>query len=330
MERQRNNTLEIIKLFASYMVVLIHFYFQDGIGSYMDAWARFAVPLFFTVSGFYSYQISLNKIKKRIKNIVCLTAFSTLLYTIFNVARLIVSNDTIEILSYFERYLNRDVLVRLLIFNIPLSSEHLWFLFALIYVYAIYYLITKHKISETFMVATSVFLLLVHIGLGEFALAIGVDLPAFVVRNFIFMGIPFFYLGIVAKKYEQKIVKTPNWVVFVLLVVGLLETYFSRKNIGKNDLYIGSILLCLFVVALFVKYSNKKYPEILVEISGCNTYIYILHFMVISITKIAYNILDINISPVASYVIVCVLSTVMAYCTASINKKLKNEFCKAR
>ena len=51
----KNNTLEIIKLFASYMVVLIHFYFRDGVGSLMDALARFAVPLFFVVSGFYSY-----------------------------------------------------------------------------------------------------------------------------------------------------------------------------------------------------------------------------------------------------------------------------------
>ena len=69
MERQRNNTLEIMKLIASYMVILIHFYFKDGFGGVMDALARFAVPLFFIVSGFYSYQISLDKIKKRIKRI---------------------------------------------------------------------------------------------------------------------------------------------------------------------------------------------------------------------------------------------------------------------
>ena len=198
MEHQRNYTLEIIKLFASYMVVIIHFYFQDCVGIYLDALARFAVPLFFIVSGFYSYQISLSKIKKRINNIVFLSLFSTLLYTAFRVARLIVADNVAGISSYFGKYLNPNILIRLFVFNIPLSSEHLWFLFSLIYVYVIFYLVTKYKISDGWILGSSVLLLFAHIILGEFALANNIDHPAFVVRNFIFMGIPFFGLGLIA------------------------------------------------------------------------------------------------------------------------------------
>ena len=58
MEGQRNNTLEIIKFVASYMVVLIHFYFRDGLGSIMDALARFAVPLFFIVRIWKNFKAS--------------------------------------------------------------------------------------------------------------------------------------------------------------------------------------------------------------------------------------------------------------------------------
>ena len=58
---QKNNTLELLKLFASYMVVFIHVLFYGNLGDAVDALARFAVPFFFLVSGYYSYQITCKK-----------------------------------------------------------------------------------------------------------------------------------------------------------------------------------------------------------------------------------------------------------------------------
>ena len=64
MNAQKNYTLELLKLFASYMVVFIHVLFYGQTGVIMDTLARFAVPLFFLVSGYYSFQIRDEKIKK--------------------------------------------------------------------------------------------------------------------------------------------------------------------------------------------------------------------------------------------------------------------------
>lgn len=55
---QKNDTLELIKLFASYMVVFIHVMFYGTVGEAMNALGRFAVPLFFLISGYYSFQNS--------------------------------------------------------------------------------------------------------------------------------------------------------------------------------------------------------------------------------------------------------------------------------
>ena len=44
---QKNHTLELLKLFASYMVVFIHVSFTGKFGTMVDALARFAVPFFF-------------------------------------------------------------------------------------------------------------------------------------------------------------------------------------------------------------------------------------------------------------------------------------------
>ena len=47
MNKQKNGTLELIKLFASYMVVFIHVIFSAKIGTIMGTLARFAVPFSF-------------------------------------------------------------------------------------------------------------------------------------------------------------------------------------------------------------------------------------------------------------------------------------------
>ena len=52
---KKNNTPELLKLFASYMVVFVHVIFSGYIGVAAETLARFAVPFFFLISGFYSY-----------------------------------------------------------------------------------------------------------------------------------------------------------------------------------------------------------------------------------------------------------------------------------
>ena len=64
MNTQKNYTLELLKLFASYMVVFIHIMFYGEMGIIMDTLARFAVPLFFLISGYYSFQIKPEKSQK--------------------------------------------------------------------------------------------------------------------------------------------------------------------------------------------------------------------------------------------------------------------------
>ena len=106
MSRNRNDTLDIIKLFASYMVVFIHVAFYGGVGYVLDALARFAVPLFFLVSGFYSYKITPDKIKHRMFRLIRLLAFAVLVYTLFDVLYSLVKHDKQEIVLYFCEYIN--------------------------------------------------------------------------------------------------------------------------------------------------------------------------------------------------------------------------------
>ncbi|MBQ9116765.1 MAG: acyltransferase family protein [Clostridia bacterium] len=94
----------VLKLFASYMVVFIHIPFAGQMGIVMPTLARFAVPFFFLISGYFSYQISPEKIVKRIKNILTLYVFATVCYTLFGVMVQLLKGDIAGIITHFSQY----------------------------------------------------------------------------------------------------------------------------------------------------------------------------------------------------------------------------------
>lgn len=325
MSARKNYTLELLKLFASYMVVFIHVAFYGKIGTTIECLARFAVPFFFLISGFYSYQITPDKIKKRIRNIVSLFIFATICYTIFNVSARIINGNTDAIVSYFKRYVEISSLVNLFVFNISLTAGHFWFFLALIYVYVIFYFVTVFHINQKVVYLTAFLLLFLHIFLGELLSAVGVVVPAQFMRNFALMGIPFFALGLLAKKHEYKLRNIPNYVMVLSIIMGIIASLLSQHFFGKSELYVGSLLILFGIVSVFVKYSTVQPPLLLRELEGCSTYIFIFHAMVSVVINKVYLLfgVDIQTSKILTNlnpVFVCICSTVLAYLIIKIRK----------
>lgn len=329
MNPQKNHTLELLKLFASYMVVFIHVPFYGDLGVVIDALTRFAVPFFFLVSGYYSYQITCEKIKNRIKHILVLFAISAVCCTAFEIVKLLKYN-TNGLAEIFDKYTSISTYIDLFVFNATVISGHLWYLLAMFYVYVIYYFVTKFRINEKAVFIISLFLLLAHVILGEGLALFGIVLHIPFVRNFALMGIPFFALGLFAKKYEFKFQNIPVYMIFVLLAVGTFESVISRSFLGPNELYIGSILILIAIVCVFIKYANVKYPAFLTSLEGCSTYIYIFHITISTIICIILGILGIDIYSSRTLenllpIIVCVASTVFSYILIKIIKKVSEK-----
>lgn len=318
MKAPKNYTLELLKLFASYMVVFIHVMFYGKTGVAMNTLARFAVPLFFLISGYYSFQITSEKITKRIKRLLGLSAFATVCYTLFNVAALLSKGTAGGVVSYFERYLDIKTLIKIFIFNVPVSSVHLWFLLALVYTYLIFYFTKVFRFNEKIVFFVSFSLLFLNILLGEGLSASGIRVPVPIVRNFALMGIPFFALGLFTKKHENKLRSIPDYVLVIAVLIGVIESLLSRYFFGKNELYVGSLFVLFAIVTVFIKYPNVKCPQFVYTLSGCSTYIYIFHIMISRVIHQIYKLLafDFNASVILKYahpLIVCVVSTAFAY-----------------
>lgn len=321
MRSRKNYTLEIVKVIAAYMVVFIHVPFPGKVGIALNALARFAVPLFFMVSGFFSYGISTDRIKKRARKLLVLFLVAAAAYILKDLALMVMRNDVTGVKQYFSVYLDVERLLKLVVFNWPIVSGHLWYLLALVYVYGILYLITKYRIRKTWLYGASIVLLTVHLALGEIGLLFGFAVPSLYVRNFLLFGVPFFGLGIWMKKHLDRIQplakKCSNWVIFLVLLLGIGATLVSRQFLGVSEFGIGSLLMLLAVLTISFKYSKKRYPKQVNLVAACSAYIYIFHPLVAGVLKVAYGILGVSYasSETMQYlhpVAVCVGSTLLA------------------
>jgi hypothetical protein len=228
---------------------------------------------------------------------------------------------------FFDKYTNLSTYVNLLVLNVTVSSGHLWYLVAILYVYVIFYFATKFKIEEKAIFIISFSLLLLHVLLGEGLSVFGIVVPFPLLRNFALMGMPFFGIGLLAKKHEGKFQNIPNYVVFVLAVIGAFESVISCLLFGENELYIGSLLILVAIVCVFIKGATVKYPSFLTAFDGCSTYIYIFHIIISTVILIFYGVLGIdiysslileNLHPI----VVCVACTIFSYLFIKISKRI--------
>lgn len=79
----KNQSINLCKAIACLLVVFIHCPFPGGVGEYVVAFGRGAVPFFALVTGYYSYfsdsERRLEVAKLRLKNIINLTINSVLI-----------------------------------------------------------------------------------------------------------------------------------------------------------------------------------------------------------------------------------------------------------
>ena len=137
---QINISLNVIKCIAILAVICLHcdLYSEGTIGIMIISVSRFAVPVFFLISGFYSYYESRDyseyKYKNRLIKILKLIIVANALFFIYKFivygAKAIPAIDLNSLINYF-------------VFNVSPFAGHLWFLQALLYCYIIFH--TDHN-----------------------------------------------------------------------------------------------------------------------------------------------------------------------------------------
>lgn len=329
--RREIPNLYILEGIACLAVITIHIGFPGTIGVIVNVIARFAVPLFFIVSGFFLQNNSgdINcLLNRKILKILKLSISSIVFYWCWGAVLHCFILQEMTILAWIKSLISFRNIIGLIFMNSVPGGGHLWFLLALLYSYIVLKIlncIDKYKYIVYFP-ALLIFTILIPDLLQIYCYYTGstIDLPISMFRNWLFEGLPFVSIGIIINKVYIKLSRLkPN--IFICIgiagvVISLLERIFLRKNM---DLYFGTIIL---VVAAFIycviKTGEKLY--ILGNIGkNMSTTIYIYHYVFVDVMWVILSAMNNNYNKIISCIapfIVWMLSILFAYTIQNIKK----------
>lgn len=252
--KKRNSSLDVLKGVAAIFVILIHEQFPGTFGKWIAMLAGFAVPVFFMVSGYFSYNAPKERLKTSIKHILVLIVIAYVL----NIGRLLVTNhfSVTAVCNYFiEEILTIKHIAMWLLLNVTLVSGVAWFLFALLYCYI--FCLIFHKMFLSGKICA--FIMLGFAG----GLVLRMVFPllgmnSFGTNNAWCCGIPYFLCGLFIRQKQEEIVPCVSCskccvaagVGCVLITIALL--------VNDNISYIGVVPLAVSIFALCIKYPRLE------------------------------------------------------------------------
>lgn len=326
---KRKNNFDILKCICAFLIICIHAPFPGDFGEYFIALTRIAVPIFFMITGFF-YRITAEKGHQvfQIKKIAFLFVVSNIFYFVLTI------RGGLESLS---NTLTLKNIVYFIILNVSPFSDHLWYLGAILYTLIIVYALNKiNKIKILYIITP--FLLLGDLVLGKYSLLLfGKEFPYEFVRNFLFVGIPYFCIGMLIFKYKDTLkAKFTKVKLIICTVVFTVTTLLERYILVNNNLnatrdhYISTTFLAVSVFSLFMisfQGNINVFSKLTATIGReYSTGIYILHpFMIIIANKlvdiVGVEALYSPIKPIIIFIISAISTAIICFILKKINAK---------
>lgn len=318
--RQRNQSMEYCKLIASFFVVFLHVPFPGAFGKVVCCLARFAVPMFFAISGYFSFQASPRKLAKRFGRILLLELAGIVLHVLWRCFQEVYWGGD---LRYCLTALlpQPEALVKWLLLNVDPYAGHLWYLSAAAACYGILWAYSHFFPGYRPLYILSACLLAAHFAMAEFSglLGISVDFPFY--RNAVFFGLPMFVMGIALREYRERILNrlAPAGKTLALLLAGGVALSLAERQIfGPYDLHIGTVVTAAALILLTTVYPKVRLGS---GIPGSlSTTIYLIHLIVYDACKLFVPVEGTWLMPILT-VLLSLLAAVAWEAVKSIKKQ---------
>lgn len=285
----RNLSMEFCKLIAAVFVILIHVPLPGKLGGFTRCLARFAVPMFFAISGWFSCRADCEKLAGRIKHIFKLNVAATLLYAVWGCCRAVCYGDSAA--AYLRASLNTASLMKWLLLQQNPFAGHLWYLTAIFLCYLVLWAYVRFsdekKVNYQPLYIVGACLLPVCLACGELAAAVDVEIPYVLYRNAWFLGLPMFAMGIFLREYQERIVGKFHLTtarLTVLIFAGVLISVMQWWGVGIGELPIGMVLAVPALLLLMAAHPNiagrsRMLARIVSSFGSLSTTIYVVHLM---------------------------------------------------
>lgn len=319
---QRNHCLDLVKGIACMFVVCMHCEFPGYFGVLVQCVARFAVPFFFMVSGYFCYRAQgTTNYPRKVRHIASIILFACTVYVIYRA----LTGGSFDI--------TRRQLFEWVVLNEPvIVAGQLWFLFALLYDYIVFGLLDTGGIVGLTKALVPINLVL-YVVLAQGAHLAGIKIPNPIYRNFLIEGLLLFSLGYWLHAYERRI-RVPNGLLVAGIVLFTALCPVERLLIGRDfgiNLVTFPQVLCIFLYCLQNPSVGEGSPlEVLGE--RYSLYVYVLHPLFWKLLERFYKLYGLKKSVPAQYAmpILCIMLSIIASVAVVRVKGLIDERLKAK
>jgi len=246
---------------------------------------RIAVPIFFMISGFFYVP---SYVQKLIRRVFIYLLIGNIIYFLIH---LVISFLQGNAETYIQDTFTKQNAINFVIFNESPFHVHLWYLGSILYVYIFAWILERiigdYSKAQDYMIMATPILLICDLIFGKYSILLfGQEYNAIYIRNWLFVGLPYFSIGMFIRRNRESLklklgkVGTGWALVFTILftMTTFIEHYILVKT-GANatrDHYISTTMLAVSVFVLFLMFFNKR--TVISDIGkNDSTWIYILH-----------------------------------------------------
>lgn len=285
--KRSNDVLNVWKGLAIFGVVFFHCRIPFAeLDNLCQALLRFSVPLFFMVSGYFSWDkesdISVAKIKRHMAKIGKLCLVSSALAFLFLEALGLLSGGPGRALEKLGNFFSAQNLAIWICFNQDPFINILWFVFAQLYAYAILLFLCRRNLMRAgyrLMVGLLAALAL----LADILPIFGVSVTLFYYRNFLFLGLPYMLLGYWVHENKQCLLqRVPQRRIILLILAASLEVALESALLGRRDVYLGTLFQVIGIFLLSLGKEEMAVKCVLKTIGEKYTgFIFVVHYLVL-------------------------------------------------
>lgn len=285
--KTRNQAIECVRLLAAVSVVIVHCQPPGVLGTLIDCLARFSVPFFFAVTGYFSYGANESTIRKRTGHILKLNVSATLFYLLWGMFREKYIYGLGRMPWLLETF-SAERLTRWVLGSTNPLSLHLWYLSAVLGCYIVldmYVRWYRGKCNYNHLYMICFFLYIGHLTIGSILNICEIYVPSSAYRNMLFYGLPMFGLGIFIGEHQQRILETyrlSRGKLAAIILAGAVFSLIEWEATGYVEMPAGTILEVIALMLLLGSSSravcrNSLGSMVISKFGELSTLVYIVH-----------------------------------------------------
>lgn len=338
--KERNCSIDIFRLFCAFGVVSCHAEMLYDINPLLDIavthiWARFTVPIFFTVAGYYYISSLLQGKKvfgKQLKALIRVYVTWSLIYIGVSLVQNLMFGE-LDLISFCKE--------KIFYFFTVGSQYHLWYMVSLIYslitVTVMYKIAGEKGIQITAWIG---FIMSMICAFGCVYYPLGSQIPLLnklydwklyqFIAEWLGMGVPYFTLGYLVYKKENSTKRWSDKMVWslwagtlVLYLIEVLVIVFGVKYFERPEVLIMVYFLTGMTMMVLLRNPLPKLEKLARFSKPLSSFVYFAHVLVLSVLEVVCSLLSLQIHSVLRYVLVMAITLVCGHILAKTNWKLK-------